>query len=90
MCLQMLGHAEGSDLLCSKDGDHLFVGVEELLVLGILKLLLLDVGPESLDDLGSGELLALLGSDEVSKVVAEAQRFGQSRSLRHFGSLLVV
>ena len=51
--LEELGHTEGTDLVLSKDGDHLGVGGEVLLVLGVLELLALDVGPEALDNLGS-------------------------------------
>ncbi len=87
MSFQMLGHTEGSDLLVSKDGLHLLVGVEELLVLGVLQLLLLDVGPEPLHNLGSAQLLSLLGSDEVSELVAEAERLGESGSLGHCGEV---
>jgi hypothetical protein len=36
MVLQILGHAEGLDLLLAKDGLHQLVGGEPLLVLGVL------------------------------------------------------
>ena len=81
--LEELGHTEGTNLVLSEDGDHLGVGGEVLLVLGVLELLALDVGPESLDDLWPGQLLALLGSDEVGQLGAEVQRLGESGSLRH-------
>ena len=84
MSLQEFGHTESSDFILAEDWLHLFVRVEELFVLGILQLLLLDVGPESLHNLGSAQLLALLGADEVSKLVTEAERLGQSASLWHF------
>jgi len=84
MSLQELGHAESSDLVLAEDWLHLLVRVEELFVLWVLQLLLLDVCPQSLDNLGSAQLLALLGTDEVSQLVAEAQRLGQSASLWHF------
>jgi len=72
MSLQELGHAESSDLVLAEDWLHLLVRVEELFVLWVLQLLLLDVCPQSLDNLGSAQLLALLGTDEVSQLVAEA------------------
>ena len=34
--LKVLGHPEGADLLLAEDGLHLLVGLEELLVLGVL------------------------------------------------------
>ena len=51
MLLQILGHAEALDLLVSKDGSHRGVGGEPLLVLGVLQLLLLEIGPEPLNTL---------------------------------------
>merc|ERR1712203_482703 len=44
--LEELGHTEGTNLVLSEDGDHLGVGSEVLLVLGVLQLVGLDVGPE--------------------------------------------
>merc|ERR1719264_1306355 len=82
--LEELGHAEGADLVVSKDRLHLGVGLEVLLVLGVLKLVGLEVGPDPLHHLGSGKLLALLGTDEVGELGAQSQRLGQSGSLRHF------
>ena len=83
MTLKELGHAEGTDLVLSKDRLHLLVGLEELLVLGVLELLLLDVGPEPLDHLRPGQLLALLGPDEVAQVVRQGHGLCQTGSLRH-------
>ena len=68
MGLEELGHPEGTDLLLSEDGLHLGVGNEVLLVLGVLELVGLDVSPKSLDNLRSGQLLALLGSDKVGQL----------------------
>ena len=48
VALQVLGHAETLDLLGPEDGCHGVVGGEPLLVLGILQILLLEVGPETL------------------------------------------
>ena len=89
MSLEELGHTKGTNLVLSENGDHLGVGSEVLLVLGVLELVGLDVGPEALDHLGSGELLVLLGADEVSQLLAETQRLGESGSLRHLESLVL-
>ena len=51
MILEELAHAEGLHPLVAEDGLHGGVGGEELLVLGILKVVLLQVGPEPLDAL---------------------------------------
>ena len=48
VALQVLGHTETLDLLSPKDGSHGVVGGEPLLVLGILEILLLEVGPQTL------------------------------------------
>ena len=81
--LEELGHTEGTNLVLSEDGDHLGVGSEVLLVLGVLQLVGLDVGPEPLDHLGPGELLVLLGADQVSQLLGESEGFGESGSLGH-------
>ena len=81
--LEELGHTEGTNLVLSENGNHLGVGSEVLLVLGVLELVGLDVGPEPLDNLGPGELLVLLGADEVSQLLAEGQGFCESGSLGH-------
>ena len=85
----MLGHAEGADLLAAEDGLHGLVGLEELLVLGVLQLVLLDVGPEPLDHLGPGELLALLAPDDVAERVGDGQRLGEAGSLGHLVAVCV-
>ena len=59
---------------------HLLVGVEELLVLGILEVVLLDVSPELLDALGTAGLLL---ANDVGELSAELHGFGKSGSLRH-------
>ena len=48
VALQVLGHTETLDLLRPEDGSHGVIGSEPLLVLGILQVLLLEVGPETL------------------------------------------
>ena len=52
MLLEVLGHAKGLDLLLAEDRLHELVRGEELLVLGVLEILLLQVGPEPLHHLG--------------------------------------
>lgn len=52
-----LGHGESADLLLTENLGHLLVGLEELLVLGVLEIVLLNVGPQLLDALRSGGLL---------------------------------
>ena len=49
--LQVFHHGETPDLLLSKHGSHGLIGSVELLSLGVLEVLLLQVGPESLDTL---------------------------------------
>ena len=51
MLLQILPHSKTTDLLISKDGSHGFIRGETQLVLGVLKFLLLQVGPDSLHTL---------------------------------------
>ena len=92
--LEELGHTEGTNLVLSEDGDHLGVGCEVLLVLGVLQLVGLDVGPEPLDNLGPRELLVLLRANEVGQFLAEGQRLSESGSPGHlvvcrFMSILV-
>jgi hypothetical protein len=57
MSAQELGHAKGLDPLAAEDWLHQLVRSEPLLVLGVLEILLLEVGPEPLDDLAPGQLL---------------------------------
>ena len=49
-----LGHGEGPHPLGAEDLGHLLVGGEELLVLGVLEVVLLQVGPQLLDALSPG------------------------------------
>ena len=51
MFFQVLAHGETLDPLVAEDGLHGGVRGEELLVLGILKVRLLQVRPQPLDDL---------------------------------------
>lgn len=79
-----LGHAEGADLVLSEDLGHLGVGGEELLVLGVLEVVLLDVGPQLLDAFGPGGLLL---ADDVSELRAQLHGLGQTGSLGHLDVL---
>jgi hypothetical protein len=76
--LEILGHAKGLDLLLAKDRLHQLVRGEPLLVLRVLEVLLLEVGPEPLDDLAPGELLVLLGADNGGQRRRKAYRFRES------------
>ena len=51
MSLQVFHHGETLDLLTSKHGGHGLIRSVVLLGLGILEVLLLQIGPESLDTL---------------------------------------
>ena len=73
MLLQILGHAEGLDLLVSKDGSHRGVGGEPLFVLGVLQILLLQVGPKSLDTLRNNKIK--LGNAEIFIDLPEDVKF---------------
>ena len=76
-----LGHAEGADTIVAENLGHLLVGGEELLVLGVLEVVLLDVGPQLLDAFGTAGLLL---ANDVGQLGAELHGFGKSGSLRHF------
>jgi len=78
---QELGHAESPDAVSAEDLGHLLVGGEVLLVLGVLEVVLLDVGPQLLDAIGAGGLLL---ADDVSELSRELHGLGESGSLRHF------
>ena len=56
MSLQELGHPEGLDLLLPKDRLQLLVGGEEPSVLGVLELVLFQVGPQTLHNLSRGTI----------------------------------
>jgi len=84
---QELGHTESTNPVVAEDLGHLLVGVEELLVLRVLKVLLLDVSPQLLDALSPGSLLL---ADDVSELSGELHGLGESGSLRHVEFLRVV
>ena len=54
-----------------------------------LKLLLLKIGPETLDDLRSGELLVLLGSNNSCKLCREGHGLGKSVNLLRGSSSII-
>ena len=87
MGAEELGHAESADAVVSEDLGHLLVGDEELLVLGVLEVVLLDVSPQLLDAFSAAGLLL---ADDVSELGAELHGFGKSGSLRHFVRFLRV
>merc|ERR1719186_652017 len=70
----LVHHPECLDLLLPKNLGHLCIRSEELLVLWVLKLLLLDVGPEALDHLGPAELIILGNAHEGCQGGGEAER----------------
>jgi len=79
-----LGHTEGTDAVVAENLGHLLVGVEELLVLGVLEVVLLDVGPQLFDAFSTaGFLLA----DDVSELSAELHGLGESGSQASVASL---
>ena len=62
--LQILGHPEGLDGLGAEDGRHDLVGREEEHNLGVLEVVLVDVGEQALQGLHLGQLLSLRGSQD--------------------------
>ena len=54
---QKLGHTESTDFIASENLCHFLVRDEELLVLGVLQIVLLDVGPKLFDTFGTAGLL---------------------------------
>jgi hypothetical protein len=75
-----LSHAESTDAVLAENLGHLLVGGKVLLVLGVLEVVLLDVGPELLDTLCAAGLLL---ADDVSELSAQLHGLGESGSLRH-------
>ena len=73
MLLQELAHAEGLHPLIAEDGLHGGVGGEELLIIGILEVVLLQVGPEPLDALRPRDLLPALGPDDGGELLGDIQ-----------------
>ena len=78
---QELGHTEATDLVCTEDFGHLLVGGEVLFVVGVLKVVLLDVGPKTL---GAFSARGLLLTDDFSEFGTELHWLGQTGSFaRH-------
>ncbi len=75
MSRKELGHGERPDTIRAKDLGHLLVRGEELLVLGVLEVVLLQVGPQLLDALGPGGFLL---ADDLGEVSRELHGLGQS------------
>ena len=78
----MLGHAESAHLVGAEDLGHLLVGDEVLLVVGVLQVVLLDVGPEEPHELGAGGLLL---ADDVGQLGAELLGCGETSSRHDVG-----
>ena len=76
-------HAEGADAISTEDLGHLLVGGEILLVLGVLEIVLLEVGP---NELGAFSAASLLLADDVSEVGGDLHGLGKSGS-SSFGHL---
>ena len=70
-----LGHGECTNAIRPEDLGHLLVRSEELLVLGVLQVVLLQVGPQLLDALGPGGFLL---ADDLGEVSGELHGPGQS------------
>ena len=83
MLLEVLGHPKSPDPLLAKYGLHLLIRSEELLVLGVLEVVALDVSPESLHHLGPPHLLSFLSSDKLGQLWREVQWFGETTSFGH-------
>ena len=81
-----LGHAEGTDAVLAEDLGHLGIGEEELLVLGILEIVLLEVSPQVLHALGAGSRLV---AADISELSAEGHGLGESSSFGHFEAVCV-
>ena len=77
-----LGHAKSADTIGTEDLGHFLVGDEELLVLGVLQIVFLQVSPQKLDAFGAAGLLL---ANNVGQVGAELHGFGKSGSFGHLG-----
>ena len=75
---QEFSHSEASDFRGSKDFGHLLVGSKVLSVLGILKVVFLQVGPQLLDAFCSGGLFL---SNIGCEIGGELHWFRDSRLL---------
>ena len=84
---EVLGHGESLDLVLSEDLGHLLVGGEVLLVVRVLEVLLLEVGPQELHQLGPRRLLL---ADDGGELGAQLLGGGDSFSLLRHGSVVEV
>ena len=75
--LEELSHPEPLDLVLSEDLCHLLVGGEVLPVLGVLEVLLLEVGPQELHQLPTR---CFLLANNVGKLRAQLLNSGDSSS----------
>ena len=82
MLLQLLSDLKHAECLLSKHWLHLLVRDDVPLVVGVLKLLSLDVVPDPLVHLQDGELLPLLYSHQFPQLRREGQRLAKSSSRR--------
>ena len=82
--LEVLGHSEGLDPLGAENLGHLLVGGEELLVIGVLEVVLLDVSPQLLDALGTA---GLLFTNDIGEFIAKLHGLGKSTFFLFFGHL---
>ena len=80
-----LGHAKSADTIGTEDLGHFLVGDEELLVLGVLQIVFLQVSPQLLDAFGAAGLLL---ANNVGQFGAELHGFGKSTSFGHLGKIL--
>ena len=68
MSLEVLRHPESLDLLLSEDGLHGLVGSEPLLILGVLKVVFLQVSLQVLHNLRPAHLLILGKLEERGEI----------------------
>ena len=81
MSLEVLFHPESFDLLLPEDGLHGFVGSEPLLyILGVLKVVFLQVGPQVLHNLRPVHLLILGKLEERGEIGRHLQRLLEARA----------
>ena len=62
-----LGHTEGANSIGTEDFGQLLVRGEILLVLGVLEIVLLEVGPNQLGAFGAAGLLLANNASEVGR-----------------------
>ena len=84
---EKLGHAEGADTIVAENLGHLLVGGEELLVLGVLQIVLLEVSPKKLNAFGTAGLLL---ANDIGEISAELHGFGKSGSFGHLDFFQII